>query len=366
MVGAITRRTLLAGGAVAVAGGGALAVDAWRGRRAYEAAQAGMRAPLPDLPTLEDLVRYATLAANGHNTQPWRFRRDGSAVALVPDFSRRTPVADPDDHHLWASLGAAAETLRISARARGLGGELGFDGAEGGRVTVSLAPGAAEEGPRFAAISERQSTRSLYDGSGLAPETADQLVAAAREAGAEALWIEDPGRREALLGLIVAANTRQCSDPAFIAELRRWLRFNPGTAARSGDGLYAAASGNPVLPSWLGGIAFDLAFSADAENAKYVAQARSSSGLAVIVAPADAPPGWVAAGRAAQALMLEATVLGLRCAFLNQAVEIAETRAELQSLLGLGAARPSLVLRVGRGPAMPRSVRRPVAEVLEG
>lgn len=366
MSGAITRRALVAGGAAAVAGGGVLAVDAWRGRRAYGAAQARMRAPLPELPTPEDLVRYATLAANGHNTQPWRFRHDRGALAILPDFTRRTPVADPDDHHLWASLGAAAETMRLAARARGLGGELGFEGGDGGRVTVSLVPGAAEEGPRFAAIPERQSTRSLYDGAGLAPETAERLVAAVREAGAEALWIEDEGRREALLGLIVAANTRQCSDPAFAAELKRWLRFNPGAAARSGDGLYAAASGNPTLPSWLGGIAFDLAFSAEAENAKYVAQARSSSGFAVIVAPEDAPPGWVAAGRAVQALMLEATVQGLRCAFLNQAVEIAETRAELQSLLGLGAARPSLVLRIGRGPAMPRSVRRPVAEVLEG
>jgi hypothetical protein len=44
-----------------------------------------------------ELVRCATLAANGHNTQP--------AISLRPGSSRRTPAVDPaDDHHLLYSL----------------------------------------------------------------------------------------------------------------------------------------------------------------------------------------------------------------------------------------------------------------------
>lgn len=69
-----------------------------------------------------NLVRHATLAASSHNTQPWKFRREHSAITILPDWSRRCPVVDPDDHHLYASLGCAAENLLLAAQATGLKG----------------------------------------------------------------------------------------------------------------------------------------------------------------------------------------------------------------------------------------------------
>ena len=45
------------------------------------------------------LVHYATLAANSHNTQAWRFAARGKAVTIQPDMTRATPAADPDFHH---------------------------------------------------------------------------------------------------------------------------------------------------------------------------------------------------------------------------------------------------------------------------
>ncbi len=67
-----------------------------------------------------ELVRYATLAPNGHNTQPWKFRLRAGGIDILPDLARRTPVVDPDDHHLWASLGCAAKNLVQAATAFGL------------------------------------------------------------------------------------------------------------------------------------------------------------------------------------------------------------------------------------------------------
>jgi hypothetical protein len=46
------------------------------------------------------------------------------------------------------------------------------------------------------------------------------------------------------------------ADAAFMAELKHWIRFNPRSAMRSGDGLFSAASGNPGLPTVLGERAF--------------------------------------------------------------------------------------------------------------
>lgn len=71
-----------------------------------------------------DLVRQAILAASSHNTQPWKFRLERDAIAILPDLSRRCPAVDPDDHHLYASLGCAAENLILAAQATGLRGHL--------------------------------------------------------------------------------------------------------------------------------------------------------------------------------------------------------------------------------------------------
>lgn len=67
-----------------------------------------------------DLVRYAVLAASSHNTQPWEFRLEGNEISILPDLSRRCPAVDPDDHHLFASIGCAVENLLLAAQAAGL------------------------------------------------------------------------------------------------------------------------------------------------------------------------------------------------------------------------------------------------------
>ena len=68
-------------------------------------------------------------------------------------------------------------------------------------------------------------------------------------------------------------------------------------------------------------------------------------------------------GRAVERLMLQATLEGVKVAFVNQAVEDLPSRQHLKALIGTDK-RPSLVLRYGFGPDMPPSLRRPVSEVL--
>ena len=73
---------------------------------------------------------------------------------------------------------------------------------------------------------------------------------------------------------------------------------------------------------------------------------------------------WTLVGRACQRFALQATALGLKTAFVNQPVEVAEVRPELAALVGMGGRRPDIVIRFGRGPEMPFSARRPVESVL--
>jgi len=88
-----------------------------------------------------ELVRYATLAPSSHNTRCWKFALDGvgHAITILPDLSRRCPAVDPDDHHVFVSLGCATENLVQAALAHGLKAEVSFDATqEAGRVVLAV------------------------------------------------------------------------------------------------------------------------------------------------------------------------------------------------------------------------------------
>ena len=102
---------------------------------------------------------------------------------------------------------------------------------------------------------------------------------------------------EQVLDFVVAANTAQMNDCAFVAELKSWIRFGAEEAARTGDGLFAGATGNPALPRWLGSRMMELFFTPKSENECYARQVRSSAGIALFVSEASDRRHWVEAGR---------------------------------------------------------------------
>lgn len=253
------RHVLLATGAAAIG----LAGAGWAGYRRmgsmaeYAADLAPLRATLPANPDQGNLIRFATLAANSHNTQAWAFRTASKRVDILPDLTRRTPAVDPDDHHLFASLGCAAENMSIASAARGLPGEVAFDPGNGGAIRFDYTAGASRVSALCDAIPLRQSTRADYDGSEVSAADLATLTAATKVPGVDPVLITDRARINIVRDLIIAANTAQLADPAFVAELKHWLRFNPRTAFATGDGLFSATSGNPSLPDWLGPLMFD-------------------------------------------------------------------------------------------------------------
>lgn len=357
----MNRRQVLVGGAGAVAalGGGAYLASKAMGTTAdYRRGNAALRRPLADVPSSREFIRYATLAPNGHNTQPWMFRVADRRIDILPDFTRRTPVVDPDDHHVFVSLGAAAENLSLASAARGLPGRIAFDPAVGGSVVFQSEPGRADASALFDAIPKRQSTRADYDGRPVSPADLDRLTNAALTPGVEMVLLTDRPRMERLRELVIAGNSAQMADPAFMRELRAWLRFNPRQALRTGDGLYSVATGNPAMPDWLGPRAFDLLTTEKADTAKYTGHIRSSAGIAVFSGAVADPAHWVAVGQACQRFSLQATALGLKHAYLNQPVEVVALRPELASLIGTPGRRPDIVMRFGHGAALPFSARR--------
>lgn len=362
----LSRRTLIASGlSVAALGAlGAIGYSRWPRLDGYYEELERQRQLLAGDPTLRDLVGMATLAANGHNTQPWKFRLNEEQVTILPDMTRRTAVVDPDDHHLYVSLGCAAENLIIAARAHGRSVDVAIEGEADPHISLALGNGPTRDEELYRTIPLRQSTRSAYDGQPISPDDLDLLASAARQEGVSVLFFTEPEQRESIAEFVVEGNSAQMDDPAFIAELRDWLRFSSDRAVAMGDGLFSACSGNPVVPEWIGGRLFRAVFTKDAENTKYRDHIRSSAGVAVFIGERADPEHWMKVGRSFERFAVQATALGIRNAHINQPIEVPHIRPEFARWLDMPEARPDLVVRFGRAPALPMSLRRPVEDVI--
>jgi len=315
--------------------------------------------------TRREIIRYGTLAANSHNTQPWTFAVADDRIEIRPDFTRSTPVVDPNDHHLFVTLGCAVENMMEAAPAFGLEAMPEVTAKDGEtRVSVALAQGPTRRSQAFEVIPERQCTRSAYDGKPLLPVELRALQDAAETPGVDAIMLNVPEPIGEVAEFVAAGSDAQVRDPAFVAELKEWIRFSSAEALEKRDGLFSGCTGNPTMPSWLGRAVFDFVFTENAEREKYIKQVKSSSAVVVFTAKQNDAAHWVEVGRAYQRFALIATRLGLKHAFVNQPVEVPELRDEFASYLGIGDRRPDLVIRVGRAPAMPRSLRRPLDDVI--
>jgi hypothetical protein len=331
----------------------------------YRATVRALRSPFHEstehAALLLELVRCATLAASGHNTQPWKFGVSPDTISIRPDLSRRTPVVDPDEHHLWVSLGCATENLVLAAAALGKHSDVAFGLQE---VHVALDNAAPVCSPLVSAIFQRQCTRAEYDGQPIPKDVLQELARAADRGGVRLLLLPERAKVLGVLDYVMQGNSAQIRNAAFVKELRSWVRFNETDALATGDGLFSRLTGNPTLPHWLGEVLFNMVLSEKSENDKYAKQLRSSAGVAVFVGERADPANWFEVGRAYERFALTATTLGVRTAFVNQPIEVPAVRTQFAQWLGLGSRRPDLVVRFGRGPQLPYLLRRPVADVI--
>ncbi|MDP1866635.1 Tat pathway signal protein [Bradyrhizobium sp.] len=359
------RRSILLGTGAMLAGSTISTFAATTPPASYDDAVKLVWRPLDRSGGLREIVRAGTLGANSHNTQPWRFTVSTGLITIRPDFDRRCPAVDPDDHHLFATLGCAVENMVQAATALGFRTEVMVDSANQERVTVAIEQGQPSSNELANAINKRQCTRAEYDGRTISAEDLNKIGTAGTVDGVECLLVTERHRMDAILDYVVQGNTAQMRDQAFMSELIAWIRFNDGMAIEHLDGLSARSSGNPSLPAWIARRLLPLVMTEKGENDKYAKHIRSSAGIAVFVAASNDRAGWLAAGRAYQRFALQATALDIRQAFLNQPVEVPSLRPQIATYLGIGKRRPNLVIRFGRGPTLPPSLRRPVDAVTD-
>ncbi|MFB3924115.1 MAG: hypothetical protein ACE145_20525 [Terriglobia bacterium] len=312
---------------------------------------------------LVELVRLASLAPSLHNSQPWKFLLQDCTIKIYPDFTRRLPVEDPDDHALFISLGCALENLLIAARHMRFVPEVDYNlnTEPHDCLTVLLRRGSTEvEAPLFKAIPERQTTWGGYGRQRVPLGHLKELMRATEREGVYAWLLVEKEDIDPVIELARESTRIQFARKDFLRELTSWIRFNRGEVEAHQDGLTYAALGMPSVPRWLGKLLINALAVAEWQVRQCGKLIRTSSAMLVFTARENNKISWVQTGRSLERMALAATSLGIRYALVNAPCQVLYVRKQLQRHLGLTEDHPLLLVRVGYAHPMPRSPRRPV------
>ena len=392
-----TRRQAIARGAlgISIIAAGGLVWRAWD-NGAFSVGQGPPYQPWTDWRTAQldgplALVRAGILAANAHNSQPWRFQLTGDRIDLHADYGRNLGSFDPYRRELTLSLGCALENMALAAQAQGLtarieptAGRLTLGTpADAGlpAATLFLEPGARTESPLFEAIGQRHTNRGRYRLS--RPLNAAQRHALEGQAGDDPrvrlfLLDADP-QRARLRRLIISATESIIADPVMAADSAHWFRFSRDDIDQHRDGITLDATGLSEPVATLAKIIPEpsprLADRQWFEGTRDVHVATAPLLGMIAVRDLYDRPNTLAAGRLWQRIHLWATASGLAAQPLNQPAEMVDrarqrgmpspVAAKLAALTGDPAWLPTFVFRMGYAAAPARlSPRRALDDVM--
>ncbi|MER7281870.1 nitroreductase family protein [Dactylosporangium sp. NPDC000244] len=320
-------------------------------------------------PVGRELARAAAAALHAPsvlNTQPWRWRIVHDAALLYADRRRRLATLDPTGRLLVLSCGAALHHACVTLAADGVEFEVYSQPHDDDPDLLAVVRyrGAAEPSPRVErmrrAIRSRRSDRRPFADRPVPDEVIERLCRAAQRTDArlQMVWARN------LTDLAVAAGEAadaQLSDPRYRAELADWIRA-PGEGC---DGVPidtlapVGARPVPVRDFIAAGTAASISSRMDVTDR----QAR----YGVVVTDGDGPLDWLTAGVTLSAVLLTATAEHLATSAMSDLVENEVARGTLRRMLG-GVGYPAIGIRIGipaSAAALPRSPRRPAAEVVE-
>jgi hypothetical protein len=217
-----------------------------------------------------------------------------------------------------------------------------------------------EDEELFHAIPARRTNRQRFADRDV---PADILERLRLDAASEGAWLEivtADRLRHLLADLIARGDEIQAADKRFRRELAAWIHPN---RSRSRDGMPGYAFGFGDLLSHAGPALIRTFDWGSRQAARDRQIALGSPVLAVLGTADDRPSAWVVAGQTLARVSLRAAAASVSVSFLNQPIEVRELRPQVVDILGRKG-YPQLVLRMGYGPVVNPTPRRPVREVL--
>ena len=342
----IARRGLLVAGAAGLAAGGC-AAPAPRTDAAYAPWRQWDDPAIRGTPRA--LVAAAILAANPHDTQPWRFSVSEGRVEVFADLSRNLGAMDAYVRELHLGLGCAIQNALLAAGPNGYAAELQVEPGSLGQLTERRAPVLAatlhlsRRQPTapdvlYQAIPRRHTNRYAYHRDRPLPQAwRDAALTGEGDAAVRLVLFDDGPQRRRFDAVVIAATEAIIADPPMIADSDRWVRATRAEIEAHRDGPTLEAAGLSPLKLAL---ARTFPVSPAASHAGWLSQTREvqlpSAPLVGLICVRDRydRPGAIAAGRAWQRLHLDAVARGIALQPLNQPIE----RVDRERQRGVGQA----------------------------
>lgn len=315
---------------------------------------------------IEFLLGYAIFAPSPMNTQPWLFKLGNREVDICADSRRKLAVVDPDGRELIISCGAALLNLKVAAEYFGCNYRVEIEPEpENPDILARFSVGlhgetSSEDILVFNAITQRRSCRKPFEERPVPDELVADLCEEAAKHGAWFKIIGDPDARQTVAELVAEADKSQWADKQFREELAAWSRPHP---LERPDGFGVESLG---IKSWMSFAGSTLIRTFDLGNGQAATDkeiTRHSPLLAVVGADTEDAASWLNAGQAMQNVLLRACADNVQASFLNQVIEVPDTRQQLAGVLGV-TGFPQVLMRMGYGQPAPFTPRRAVKSVL--
>lgn len=324
-----------------------------------------MRDVTVDTAVITDAVALASRAPSLHNSQPWRWVSEGSAVSLFLDRTAAPRHTDPTGRELVISCGAVLDHFRVAMAAAGWACNVDrFPNPNNldQLASVDFTPMdfVTEAHRRRAdAIGRRRTDRLPFAAPIGGNAFLSRLTAAPAAAGVSLHVIADQSRAELIRASELARSARRY-DSAYHAELVGWT-----ADVEVAEGIPAAAllSGveNDHMP-------MSRDFPTAGRSDRRAELTEDQAEIVVLCTADDTRADHVRCGEALSWVLLEATLADLATCTLTHLTEVSESRDIVAALTG-STDTPQLLVRVGTAPATadlgPPTPRRPASDVLE-
>lgn len=321
---------------------------------------------MKDRPPVEDILSLACRAPSVHNSQPWRWRAEGDRIDLFADYRRQLVYADPARRDLMMSCGAALHHLQVAAAGLGWRARVRRlpDASDERHVATALLKPSTASAPEvdlLEALVRRRTDRRRFTSWPVPGERLNTLASVGGSWGAQVLPVPGEATREHLRRLTRRAELVQQRNQRYVAELAAWADASRVEGIPAGhrpvrreedpdESAYRRFPGGTLVEGDSG-------------------PGEPGDGMLLVCTSSDDTISRIRAGEALSAVWLRATQDHLSLVPLSQAVEVDETRRELQTSILGDLAFPQILLRVG-WPASSHSdlgptPRRPLEDVLE-
>lgn len=348
----------------------------------------GWSAPDSNQRPLLQILSYAMLAPNPHNTQAWQVRiLNDHECELYVDKDRLLPETDPFYRQIHIGQGTFLETFSIAASHFKLRAEIDyFPQGEYGNdellpmpvAKIRLSPSEAPEYPLFAFLLQRHSNKRSYEQTPLTDQDIEKLVKEmAKNQDTEFFVTSAEKQRAALQQFLTDAMVIESADSVRDLETIAMFRFNDDEIRHYRDGFGIAQAGTTGVKKWLAE-SFFLSREKAEQNPKQFGQqaignvkavAASTQTFAWLQTAINSRLDQVKTGRDYCRLNLITTAMGIAQHPMSQVLQEYEDMLSLQEkfkhFLGVPDSHTvQMFCRLGYAAACPHTPRRELNDIL--